>query len=80
MEGSGYNLALTIRTPGVVVQDLAVVPAIGDLPLNFHTAPKSYSHLQIIDMVVFYNENFGIVLADGIRPRADKFQLFLENL
>jgi hypothetical protein len=47
----------------------APIPAVGSVPPNFNDLPTSYSHSYILDLMIFYNDDFGIVLGDSIADR-----------
>ena len=82
--GSGRNLALALignfMDAGAFANHFpggAPVHAIGDLPPNFNPKVEGYKHIDILRLIVFYNENFGIVAADTIANRNSKFRRFL---
>lgn len=56
------------------------VPQVGDLPPNFHVDVTVYQHVDILRMVNFYNDTFGIALGDLLPARIDKFRNFLLGL
>ncbi len=52
---------------------------IGSTPLNFNAAVDRYRQIDILRMVVFYNENFGIAAQDNLEHRIAKFRRFLTD-
>jgi hypothetical protein len=50
---------------------------IGAIPDPFNSTLDTYSHLEILRMVVFYNETFGIEPQDDLADRIMKFRRFL---
>jgi hypothetical protein len=58
---------------------LPVVPSIGTQPLNFDDDVVNYSHPQILEMMVFYNETFNIVAGDNLKERIEKFVFYLKT-
>jgi len=52
-------------------------PLIGSTPANFNPKIDGYRHLDILRMMVFYNETFGIGVQDDLPTRAEKFRMFL---
>ncbi|KAF8884370.1 hypothetical protein BD779DRAFT_1801736 [Infundibulicybe gibba] len=80
----GHGLALAqVAAQGLnsaVQQGIAAppsAPAIGTTPPNFKPDTISYEHTDILEMIVFYNEDFGIVPNDDIWTRINKFREFL---
>lgn len=57
-----------------------IVPDVGEIPADFDPVVHKYSHTQILDQIIFYRDNFGIVLTDSLRTRAEKFRMFLQRL
>lgn len=53
------------------------IAAIGQTPPNFQPKLDSYNHIDVLRMVVFYNETFGIIPQDGLGDRIDKFRRYL---
>ncbi len=51
---------------------------IGSTPPNFNAKIDCYQ-IDILRMVVFYNENFGIAAQDNLEDRITKFRGFLLN-
>lgn len=86
MVGYGRNLAL----PFLNVMDAAGrqafhaqfpvngnVAEVGDTPLNFNPRVEGYRHIDILRMMVFYNQTFEIVAQDDLPERINKFRRFL---
>ena len=38
------------------------------------------SHAKILELMVFYNEDFGIVLADNLEEQKKKFAMFMQDI
>ncbi|KAJ7368747.1 hypothetical protein DFH08DRAFT_1071392 [Mycena albidolilacea] len=58
--GSGIELAIPLAPHGIEPpSDLSVTPLVGDMPFLFNPDPSTYNHGEILDLVVFYNEDFG---------------------
>lgn len=78
--GSGYELALAIR-PGnnPLLVDPEVPPAVGELPPNFRAKTRDYTQRQILDLVIFYCDDFGILLADPLKTRSEKINMFMRT-
>jgi hypothetical protein len=53
------------------------VPVIGSTPPNFNPRVVAYGHLDVLRMMVFYNETFKILPAEGLSDRVEKFRRFL---
>jgi hypothetical protein len=56
------------------------VPAIGSTPPAFNRHIANYQHGDIVKMIVFYNDDFGILVGDLVGTRVDKFRYFLTTL
>ncbi|KAK0477310.1 hypothetical protein IW261DRAFT_1285824, partial [Armillaria novae-zelandiae] len=76
---SGLNLAQEVH-PATVnetdLKDTSPAPSIGSTP-NFDGRIAKYSNEDILKMIIFYNDKFGIVRNDNLPERIDKFHLFL---
>ena len=48
--------------------------ALGSSPPNFNASIDSYGHLDILKLVVFYNDAFGIVQTDPVYERKMKIR------
>ena len=55
----------------------AAIPGIGSAPPNFNPDLPNYQHSDILSMVIFYNDDFGILPGDSIDSRVDSFRRFL---
>jgi hypothetical protein len=53
---------------------------IGSTPPNFNPKVEHYQHIDILEMVVFYNESFGITAGDTLSNRIMKFKRFLTEV
>jgi hypothetical protein len=58
----------------------AQVPQVGTAPPGFDPDIMNYEHQDILRMIIFYRNNFGIVLGDSKGTRVDKFRRFLVEL
>jgi len=56
------------------------IPLLGDIPPNFNHNLTSYNHGDILRLIIFYNDDFGIVQADTIPSRIDSFRRFLSEI
>ncbi|KAK0222226.1 hypothetical protein IW262DRAFT_1553180 [Armillaria fumosa] len=81
VSGSGFRLAEEVCPRNVNVNALAsrIAHPIGSLPLNFNGQIPMYSDEQILTMIIFYNENFGIGPADSLPVRIAKFTSYLSD-
>lgn len=59
---------------------LAQIPPLGDIPPNFNPNPSSYNHAEIYRLIIFYNDDFGIVQADTLLARVESFRRFLAEI
>jgi hypothetical protein len=86
--GYGRNLALpllnVVDAGGLVVklsttnfQQMAMSPQFGDTLPHFNPWIKGYRHLDILRMIVFYNQTFDIHAQDDLLERINKFRRFL---
>ncbi len=48
----------------------------GETPPQFQGGLASYSIAEILRMIVFYNDDFGIVLNDSLAMQIDKFRSY----
>jgi hypothetical protein len=51
--------------------------AVGDVPNPWNPDLCSYQHLDILKLVIFYNDDFGIVAGDLLSVRIFKVRLWL---
>ncbi|KAF8870938.1 hypothetical protein CPB85DRAFT_1353299 [Mucidula mucida] len=79
--GSGLQRALGLRPPNIALQlaDIVPAPRVGETPPQFQGGLASYSNAEILRMIVFYNDDFGIVLNDSLAMRIDKFRSYLSE-
>ena len=54
--------------------------AIGAFPPPLDPNIRNYQHLDILKMILFYNEDFGIVAGQGLIDRQITFEDWLSNL
>jgi len=59
---------------------LAQLPLPGDIPPNFNHDLPSYTHMDVLGLIIFNNDNFGIVQGDTLRSRIDSFRRFLSEI
>jgi hypothetical protein len=81
--GHGENLARRVAPPHVAPdypQKNAPPPAIGSVPLNFNGHPSGYTHAEILNIIIFYNDDFGIVERDNIGTRTAKLRAWLTEI
>ncbi|KAF8886348.1 hypothetical protein BD779DRAFT_1471205 [Infundibulicybe gibba] len=84
--GNGVFLAKAVSQGLDAVTQRAITvrpntpPAIGAVPPNFNPDINSYSDRDILNLIVFYNDNFEILPSDALRTRIEKFQRFLTVL
>lgn len=74
--GHGDAKARAVRGAHVVRLPI-VVPTIGQTPPNFSGDFVTYQHAYILDLIVFYNDDFHIVNGDGLPDRQRKVRAFL---
>lgn len=84
--GHGAELARAAappNSPDTNIADPAAanVAAIGSTPIfNFDFArPSTLTSLQITRLIVFYNDDFGIINSDEVSARREKYRWFLQN-
>ncbi|KAF5371480.1 hypothetical protein D9615_009622 [Tricholomella constricta] len=63
--GTGIELARALL-PTTVIQDPPITPAIGELPAIVCSRPTTLTNLNISELMVFYNDDFGIVGTDDV--------------
>jgi len=59
---------------------LAQIPLLGDIPPNFNHNLPSYNHNDILRLIIFYNDDFGMVQGDTLPSRIDSFRRFLSEI
>jgi hypothetical protein len=70
----GQQLGVTVHAQLVAPIQIANV---GDVPPDFSGDIRNYENAEILQMVNFYNNDFGIMPADCLGTRIDKFRKFL---
>jgi hypothetical protein len=78
--GDGFALAQQILPPNVEMPAPVASAPIGAVPPLFNPNPSTYTHLDIINMVIFYNDNFGILAAYDCVTRQDLVRRWLTEL
>jgi hypothetical protein len=58
----------------------AQIPAVGTTPPNFNADFTTYRHDDILHLIIFYNDDFGIVQADTLPSRVESFRRFLVEI
>ena len=58
---------------------LAAAQAIGLLPPNFNNNLSTYDDMQIFELIIFYNNEFGILPNDTLLARVEKLRSFLAD-
>lgn len=84
MKNVGHGLLLAQAAAQNLNQDVrgalaapAQIPNIGSLPPNFNPDLPNYRHIDILNMVIFYNDDFGILAGDSVGSCIDRFRRFL---
>ena len=54
----------------------AASPVGAVLPWDFNSKFGNYTHATILRLVIFYNDDFGIVAGDPVEVRREKLQFF----
>jgi hypothetical protein len=49
---------------------------VGTTPPNYNPDSPNYHNIDILNLIVFYNDNFGTGPLDTLGGRVEKFQLF----
>jgi hypothetical protein len=76
----GRDLAQVLLTPNTAIPPQLPAFPLGSVPQNFNSNPSSYTHQEILNMIIFYNDRFGIVAGDDIATRRNKFREWLSTL
>ena len=83
MPGNGVARATAIFGNFPLLQPFLVAPAVapivGTTPPNFINNPGAYQRSDFINLIIFYNEDFGIVQGDTIQDCIEKVHLFLTS-
>jgi hypothetical protein len=71
-----------LRPPGFRDELVALdpIPKIGEVPDDFDFDLPSYSHTDILNLIIFYNQSFDIVQTDNILARTEKFRYFIAQI
>ncbi|KAF9038853.1 hypothetical protein BDZ89DRAFT_404192 [Hymenopellis radicata] len=78
--GSGHALANAVRPANSApMPALNPEPRIGDVPPAFSGRIAAYNNADILRLITFYNEDFGIVAGDPLALRNDKFRVFISE-
>jgi hypothetical protein len=80
VDGEGRELALVIHTTAFLppeVQHYQPNARVGDVPLRWVSDIGTYTHAQILKLVVFYKDDFGINEGDLINVRRNKLRNWL---
>jgi hypothetical protein len=51
-------------------------PVVGTLPPNFNNNYSAYQRGDIVNLIIFYNEDFGIAAGDTVAEGVSKFHRF----
>lgn len=79
-DGDGHNLALTICGQAALpaaAQNFQPNAAVGDIPNPWNPNIDAYQHLDILQLVIFYNDDFGIIAGDPVATRRYKVRTWL---
>lgn len=84
MPGDGVVLAqIAARSLGPDIGEALVfppqTPVVDAVPPNFNFNLSTYQHLDILNLIIFYNDDFGIVPYDSLETRIEKFRRFLSG-
>lgn len=74
MNAGGLQMFNDEFPPDVLPDD---IPSIGDTPPEFQAKLDGYNHIDVLRMVAFYNDTFGILPQDNLGDRIDKFRRYL---
>jgi hypothetical protein len=75
-QAAAMSLAPDIQEALVLPPQTSVIDAI---PPNFKLNLSTYQHLDILNLIIFYNEDFGVVPHDSLGTRIEKFRQFLNG-
>ncbi|KIM73965.1 hypothetical protein PILCRDRAFT_92801 [Piloderma croceum F 1598] len=81
--GSGLALAVQLNLGGIPLpQQLALLQAnaiagMGQVPPFYNVDIDAYQHRDLLRLIKFYNNNFGIILSDSLPTRKQKFHLWM---
>ncbi len=74
LNAAGQNTFHDEFPPDPIPDDIGTI---GETPPDFQPKLDDYGHIDILRMIVFYNETFGILPQDNLGDRTDKFRRFL---
>lgn len=80
--GSGLAVAIALRPASVAAAAIvapAVVGVVGALPPNFSAILSDYEHMDLLNLMIFYNHSFGIAPGTNLKRRIELFGLYLRN-
>ncbi|KAK0183797.1 hypothetical protein F5146DRAFT_1146989 [Armillaria mellea] len=80
--GSGFKLAKGVCPTHVKensLKDATTEPQVGSIPPEFKGRIGKYSDMDILEMIIFYNNLFGIARSDVLSERINKFRSFLSD-
>jgi hypothetical protein len=63
--------------PPLAAQDFQPNAAVGDVPNPWNPQIDAYQHLDILRLVIFYNDDFGIVAGDPVHVRRQQVRTWL---
>jgi hypothetical protein len=71
-----------LRPPGFhdELVTLDPIPQIGEVPNDFDFDLSSYSHTDILNLIIFYNQSFEVVQTDNLLRRTEKFHYFIAQI
>ena len=78
--GDGHQAALMIHGPPALpqaAQNYQPNAQIGQVPNPWNPNLDSLQHLEILQLVIFYNDNFGIIVGDQVGTRRQKVRNWL---
>lgn len=79
-DGNGHHLALAICGHAALpaaAQNYQPNAAVGDVPNPWNPNLDTYQHLDILQLVIFYNDDFSIIAGDPIATRIYKVRTWL---
>jgi hypothetical protein len=80
MAGDGLALAQAVAHNVATLVPPVQIPLLGDIPPNFNDNLPSYNHGDILQLIIFYNDDFGIVQGNTLPSRIDSFRRFLSKI
>ncbi|KAF8507924.1 hypothetical protein JB92DRAFT_2956249 [Gautieria morchelliformis] len=82
--GDGNALAQELASTPALVQAVQIFQPhgnIGAVMPNFNPQVDAYGHVDVLHLIIFYNDNFGIAYGDQLPQRKHKIRTWLlENL